>query len=47
MMTANDIENQRLLVLNAGADDFLLKPFNIEVLLQRINAVLNSRAGFD
>ena len=45
MMTANGSENQQLQVLNAGADDFLLKPFNTGVLLQRINALLNSRAG--
>jgi DNA-binding response OmpR family regulator len=43
MLTARDDENDLLAGLAAGADDYLTKPFSIDVLLARIRAV--SRRG--
>ncbi len=36
VVTARDSEEDRLLALDAGADDFLRKPFAFEELLQRL-----------
>ena len=40
MLTARDAVADRTLALNAGADDYLVKPFAFEELLARIRAVL-------
>ncbi len=44
MLTARSEETDRVTGLDAGADDYLAKPFGIEELLARIRAVLR-RAG--
>ncbi len=40
MLTAKDAVNSRVEGLNAGADDYLVKPFAFEELLARIRALL-------
>ena len=40
VLTARDAVADRVRELNAGADDYLIKPFAIEELVARINAVL-------
>jgi DNA-binding response OmpR family regulator len=40
MLTAKDQVNQRVEGLNAGADDYLVKPFSLEELLARVKALL-------
>ena len=44
ILTARDSVDDRLLGLNAGADDYIVKPFNILELEARLRAVLR-RAG--
>ena len=39
MLTARDANSDVVLGLNAGADDYLTKPFSFDVLLARINAL--------
>ena len=39
MLTAKDQSRDVVQGLNAGADDYLAKPFAFEVLLARINAL--------
>ena len=43
MLTARDTVNDRVQGLDAGADDYMVKPFNLDELLARIRAL--SRAG--
>jgi two-component system response regulator QseB len=43
--TARDSVSQRVLGLDAGADDYLLKPYDLEELLARIRAMLRRAAG--
>ncbi|MGI4849601.1 MAG: response regulator [Janthinobacterium lividum] len=43
--TARDAVADRVLGLNAGADDYLLKPYDLEELVARIHALLRRRAG--
>ncbi len=40
MLTAKDATNDKILGLDAGADDYLIKPFVFEELLARIRALL-------
>lgn len=40
MLTAKDTVEDRILGLDAGADDYLVKPFNLDELLARIRALL-------
>lgn len=40
MLTARDQNNDIINGLNAGADDYLIKPFTFEVLLARVRALL-------
>ena len=43
MLTANGSENDCIAGLHGGADDFLAKPFNTDVLLAHIEAILRRR----
>jgi two-component system response regulator QseB len=46
VLTAHDAVSDRVLGLNAGADDYLIKPFNPDQLAARINALLRRRGGY-
>lgn len=46
MLTARDAEDHKVQALEAGADDYVTKPFSTRELLARIKAVLR-RAGSD
>lgn len=39
-LTANDMDEDMIQGFEAGADDYITKPFNIKVVLQRIRAIL-------
>lgn len=43
--TARDAVQDRIAGLNAGADDYVLKPFDLDELIARVRAVLRRRAG--
>ena len=43
LLTARDTPSQRVEGLDAGADDYLVKPFDFEELLARIRALLRRR----
>lgn len=45
MLTARDALDDRLVGLNAGADDYLVKPFALSELVARIEAVLRRSSG--
>ena len=45
IVTARDAVDQRIAGLNAGADDYLLKPFDLYELIARVRALLRRRAG--
>ena len=45
MLTARDTVRDRVVGLRAGADDYVVKPFAIEELVARIEAVLRRRAA--
>ncbi|KFX68369.1 XRE family transcriptional regulator [Pseudomonas taeanensis MS-3] len=45
MLTARDALDDRLQGLNAGADDYLLKPFALSELVARIEAILRRSQG--
>lgn len=45
MLTARDALDDRLQGLNAGADDYLLKPFALSELVARIEAILRRSLG--
>jgi two-component system response regulator BaeR len=46
MVTARVEEVERLLGLDAGADDYVCKPFSPRELMARLNAVLRRASGF-
>jgi len=45
MLTARDAVNDRVAGLDAGADDYLVKPFALAELLARLRALLRRRSG--
>lgn len=45
ILTARDAVADRVKGLNAGADDYLVKPFDLQELAARIHALLRRRAG--
>src|SRR4051794_26707681 len=45
MLTARDATRDRVTGLDAGADDYLPKPFALEELLARLRALLRRRSG--
>jgi YesN/AraC family two-component response regulator len=46
LLTARSSEEQRIEGLRTGADDYITKPFNFEVLEARINNLLSQREKF-
>jgi two-component system KDP operon response regulator KdpE len=47
MLTVRNAERDKVLALDAGADDYVVKPFGMEELLARIRAALRRRAPVD
>jgi DNA-binding response OmpR family regulator len=45
MITARDSVDDRVAALNAGADDYLIKPFAFDELVARVRAVLRRAGG--
>jgi two-component system OmpR family response regulator len=45
MLTARDAVSDRVLGLNSGADDYLVKPYSFEELLARIHALARREPG--
>jgi len=45
MLTARDTVGDRVLGLDAGADDYLIKPFDLTELLARIRSLLRRSGG--
>jgi DNA-binding response OmpR family regulator len=45
MLTARDQVSERVLGLDAGADDYVVKPFEVEELVARIHALLRRSSG--
>jgi two-component system response regulator QseB len=45
VITARDSLEDRIQGLDSGADDYLVKPFDLDELLARVRAVLRRRAG--
>ena len=45
LLTARDTVADRVIGLNAGADDYLIKPFDLDELIARLNALLRRSAG--
>jgi DNA-binding response OmpR family regulator len=45
IITARDAVSDRVAGLDAGADDYLVKPFDLDELSARVRAVLGRRAG--
>lgn len=47
MLTARDTLNDKVQGLNAGADDYLTKPFAFEEFLARVKALVRRGSGFE
>jgi len=45
MLTARDLETDELSGLNAGADDYITKPFSVSILRARVESVLRRLDG--
>ena len=45
MLTARDTQQEKITGLNAGADDYLVKPFDIAELEARVNALVRRHRG--
>src|SRR5690349_3001542 len=45
IVTARDAVGDRVAGLDAGADDYLVKPFDLDELAARVRAVLRRRSG--
>ena len=45
IVTSRDSEVDELMSMNLGADDFITKPYNTEILLARITEVLRRASG--
>ena len=45
ILSARDSTRDRVLGLNTGADDYLIKPFDLEELLARVHAIERRRSG--
>ncbi|MEQ1488376.1 MAG: response regulator [Methylotenera sp.] len=45
VLTARDTVADRVVGLNAGADDYLIKPFDLDELIARLNALLRRSVG--
>ena len=45
VLTARDDEHSKVIALDAGADDYITKPFGMPALLNRIRAALREPAG--
>ena len=45
MLTARDAARDRLRGLDAGADDYLVKPFDLKELFARVRAIIRRSAG--
>ncbi len=45
IVTSRDSDLDELMSMNLGADDFITKPYNIEILLARISNVLRRKGG--
>ena len=45
VLTARDTTNDKIVGLDSGADDYMIKPFDLDELNARIRALLRRRAG--
>ncbi len=45
VLTARDTVSERVLGLNSGADDYMLKPFDLEELIARLHALVRRARG--